>query len=838
MDGTVAYRVNWYINGTLWIKTGPSFEAEDLVFKGESLNELRLGYQVKCGVIAVGTNGSSESFSDDFYAGWKISDTSLKLSKNGHAFVEVEQTVPLGCAHTVTGQEKCEEMLSLEDPKQTPDVACKAGIHVLNADDDSGDLSYHKIKSLKIGEKWNENKKYRFRLSTIDHNYDDKLYFEMKLLVTMTTRQTPRVHSGRDTLLISTIQVVVTNSEVNRNKRCYSHVDPHMRTADGRYYEQQREGDHMLYRNLAYQTEVQEYARYCNQDYTNGPVCACGVAIRSGADVFMINRCGNFTFLDFKECGDGGILDVERVHDYHYKVTTPIGTIVDISLHRWGKTMNIDIYLSAKDFGNMDGLCGYFDGDNTNDFRHRDGVTVSNGNNDYAFSNSWRLSDEENFLKNDNRLLEKWKKNNGGNRPCSRPESITKNKCKFERRKRREVIVRKGKEKSRQEIMPVAEKIREKRSTGYDISDEKARTICNSSIYEAPAVRDFSDKLADEDPEVVLSQCVYDIVQGNDTVWAGAHVNALNNIATSVISLNPAFAASNSVSVKKFLSQTCLNNCSGHGECSEIGLCTCGGNFRGPDCGIDLRIPPIIYDIQDGGMCDTANDSECDCFVIRTDNIFEGFTYEIDTYELLFDGTRKQIGKSVNVGEYEDVFTGVCCIPEQRKKRSVDDSSDPSIMRFDVVISNDGNNFGQSKSVYVFDSTCVHFEHSGGIVTIVLKDGYCFIGGACVEQKSTLQTPSGCYVCEPKSIPYAWKHVSCGRDNAGLATSTLAAVITGSVFAGIILMALVVYVRCFKGSKKLRTVEDIQTSQAYMSPGPAKKFLGYKWMSPNREMTE
>ena len=64
------------------------------------------------------------------------------------------------------------------------------------------------------------------------------------------------------------------------------------------------------------------------------------------------------------------------------------------------------------------------------------------------------------------------------------------------------------------------------------------------------------------------------------------------------------------------------------------GLCECEGTFRGPDCSIDLRIPPIIYDIHDGGMCDTADGNECDCFVIRTDNIFDGFSYEIRTFEV------------------------------------------------------------------------------------------------------------------------------------------------------------------------------------------------------------
>jgi hypothetical protein len=35
-----------------------------------------------------------------------------------------------------------------------------------------------------VGDVWNSSIKYRFRLTTIDHDYDDKLNFDMELLVT------------------------------------------------------------------------------------------------------------------------------------------------------------------------------------------------------------------------------------------------------------------------------------------------------------------------------------------------------------------------------------------------------------------------------------------------------------------------------------------------------------------------------------------------------------------------------------------------------------------------------------------------------------------------------
>lgn len=62
-----------------------------------------------------------------------------------------------------------------------------------------------------------------------------------------------------------------------------------------------------------------------------------------------------------------------------------------ITLHGgfYQNTMNVDIIMSAKDFGKTEGLCGNFDGNPSNDFVRSDGGT-SNNNADYAFSESWR----------------------------------------------------------------------------------------------------------------------------------------------------------------------------------------------------------------------------------------------------------------------------------------------------------------------------------------------------------------------------------------------------------------------------------------------------------------
>ncbi|KAK3104992.1 hypothetical protein FSP39_014820, partial [Pinctada imbricata] len=94
--------------------------------------------------------------------------------------------------------------------------------------------------------------------------------------------------------------------------------------------------------------------------------CACGVAVRAGRDIFVMDTCSNSTIIDFPVCDDG-VLDVRSDGDKKWKVTFPTGTIVRIDMYPWGRPwggylLNVFIYPSAADENNTRGLCGYMDG--------------------------------------------------------------------------------------------------------------------------------------------------------------------------------------------------------------------------------------------------------------------------------------------------------------------------------------------------------------------------------------------------------------------------------------------------------------------------------------------
>jgi hypothetical protein len=68
-------------------------------------------------------------------------------------------------------------------------------------------------------------------------------------------------------------------------------------------------------------------------------------------------------------------------------------------------------------------------------------------------------------------------------------------------------------------------------------------------------------------------------------------------------------------------------------------------------------------------------------------------------------------GEEINVtietlaGGFEDVFTGVCCIPEENVF-----SRDMFVREHDVSVSSDGVHYGKNNTMYIFDSTCQKLE--------------------------------------------------------------------------------------------------------------------------------
>ncbi|XP_060586575.1 uncharacterized protein LOC132742245 [Ruditapes philippinarum] len=189
------YIANWYINGSFRVQMGPSSDLDDLVFKDNYLTTLKHGYEVICGIFPAAENESTEAVSDAYYAGWKIQNENIILSKSGDATVTIEQTIPLGCSYREDDAANCLETLTFEDIVNKADD-CSGGIEVKSFDDPS--KPFIEIQKLRKGEVW-AKKEFRALLSSLDNNYDDWTDFDLLLLLTNNSsgyigESSPQVH--------------------------------------------------------------------------------------------------------------------------------------------------------------------------------------------------------------------------------------------------------------------------------------------------------------------------------------------------------------------------------------------------------------------------------------------------------------------------------------------------------------------------------------------------------------------------------------------------------------------------------------------------------------------
>jgi len=89
----------------------------------------------------------------------------------------------------------------------------------------------------------------------------------------------------------------------------------------------------------------------------------------------------------------------DKVWHVILQIYLPHGTLVEVYYFRskWWSTMNIQIYPSPEDMGKLEGLCGNFNGDRSDDLRHSDGTLTQSSNwywwwwwdDPNEFSSSW-----------------------------------------------------------------------------------------------------------------------------------------------------------------------------------------------------------------------------------------------------------------------------------------------------------------------------------------------------------------------------------------------------------------------------------------------------------------
>jgi hypothetical protein len=79
---------------------------------------------------------------------------------------------------------------------------------------------------------------------------------------------------------------------------------------------------------------------------------------------------------------------------------------------------------------------------------------------------------------------------------------------------------------------------------------------------------------------------------------------------------------------------------------------------------------------------------------------------------------------SSGLGYYEDIFTGECCVPTAIRNSTFDFNNETdklSVIMYELSISNDGTNYGDTNPVYIYDTICLEHVEINDAVTFRLK---------------------------------------------------------------------------------------------------------------------
>ncbi|XP_060567991.1 uncharacterized protein LOC132726664 [Ruditapes philippinarum] len=168
--------------------------------------------------------------------------------------------------------------------------------------------------------------------------------------------------------------------------------------------------------------------------------------------------------------------------------------------------------------------------------------------------------------------------------------------------------------------------------------------------------------------------------------------------------------------------------------------------------------------------------------------------------------------QTMHTGYYEDIFTGECCAPDSRKRRSEGINDDgPFVISYEISVSNDGVAYGEINTVFVYDTTCLKQSSSQENITIYLKDGYCFINGMCVGRN--FLSAVDCLLCDPESNLYGWTNGTCEEGDSQMITEMIIGIAVGcTVVVVVIISVLFGYRVCCKRSRKKRQVHDSSVS--------------------------
>ncbi|VDI34522.1 Hypothetical predicted protein, partial [Mytilus galloprovincialis] len=580
------------------------------------------------------------------------------------------------------------------------------------------------------------------------------------------------------------VQVVQHDTEWN-SKVCSAYTDPHMTTFDGLHYEHQHGGTYTMYRNKQQNMEVQIQLSTC---YSDKAFCACGIAVRAGADVFIITFCDGWSVIQYAACEYAPVLRVSKMtsDNQHYRIVFPTGTSISvrIALVNTVNLLDIEIRPSSDDVSNTEGLCGTLTNNCSDDFRLGNGnsamVAVSCPNSLYSFanaefSNSWIVPQVDDlFSLNETRVLSVW--NNAENYcKCTLNENSTISErcgnlyssvyCTDSGFEPIETTCRNNISPGNY-IKHLPIKKEENHATKPTYVPEHQLTLngsinyCKTHLNNKDAFR-LCSEINNIPSQHFEEICAMDVYLSHTYQWIPHTYETLKLRCLHEIKINKTLQTSNTKEGSSFIDiggkQLCpgfTQNCNGHGHCSN-GICICDSGYISPDCSISIETVPSVDHIQNNGLCDTSKGA-CNTLHIYGHIIYQAnmIFCKIQTFYMFEDKTFKYGSDRLVGGKITSLIEIECQIPTELL---IEQTFTSYIARGHTVnVGYNGSSFKTKTMKYFeFDPKCQIPIGAEEDRFFKIANDTCFVNGKCYSDMQINPMISYEY-CDPHRKQQEW----------------------------------------------------------------------------------
>ncbi|CAG2226669.1 unnamed protein product [Mytilus edulis] len=453
-----------------------------------------------------------------------------------------------------------------------------------------------------------------------------------------------------------------------------------------------------------------------------------------------------------------------------YTVTLPIGTEIKFTVSTYSRFITmVSVKPSIYDINEARGLCGVPSAtkDPSDDFHHREQGPITD---DQKFAHSWKihpstnpkeqlfipnphfLSEEPNIeieIENDNSnanvttgtycICEKQAGKVGEEfytAQCSLSDSTQ--YCPSDEQ------LLPGNEKPNNPVVTVCTSSKQRRSLSHrsrrSVTDTDDVVLDNDSLDYDDDVNDniteltFRNGWTEEDANLTCTKRIkkslpselpdipglsdYDYIQScimdikftagtdfvQDTVGAAQTKTIMELSRNETLSLTDLETDDGSQTILDYVtSLLCPNNCTENGNCTS-GVCSCNDGYIGDhDCSEEMSKPPLNISLPANGLCGTRTRA------CKRTNIYGTFKSKTiwcrRRHFRILDGLHEYTSDYETIkADYRNLFMISVNLESPRRKRSTDDA----VMAdgFELSLSNDGKQFGNSVNIFIFDEQC------------------------------------------------------------------------------------------------------------------------------------